>query len=88
MVEVVGWKEKIARCDPLTKRKSSDDCAYQFLHLLRDGPTCLDSSVVEDVLEREQECRGEDRLGDLGCNAYRILAFDEQVLMIVRNVPP
>ena len=56
--------------------------------LLGDSPTCLDSSIVENVLEREQECRGEDILGDLGCNAYRILAFDEQVLMIVRNVPP
>ena len=27
MVEVVGGKEKIARCDPLTKRKSSDEAS-------------------------------------------------------------
>ena len=27
MVEVVGWKEKIARCDHLTKRKSSNEAS-------------------------------------------------------------
>lgn len=34
-----------------------------------DSPARLDGGVVEDILESEQERRGEHRLGHLGCNA-------------------
>jgi len=56
--------------------------------LLGDSPTCLDSSIVENVLEREQECRGKNRLGDLGCDTFKVLAYDEQESMVISNVPP
>lgn len=56
--------------------------------LPRNSPARLDSSIVEDVLEREQECRSQNRLGDLGCNACKVLDCDEQVFVIFGNVPP
>lgn len=36
-----------------------------------DGLASLDSGVVEDVFEREQERRSEDRLGHFGCDAWK-----------------
>lgn len=46
-----------------------------ILHLLRNASTCLDGSVVENVLEGEQESGGKDRLCNLGCNAWKVLAL-------------
>jgi hypothetical protein len=34
----------------------------------------LNSVRIQHVLERKQECRGDDALSDLGSNAYRVLA--------------
>lgn len=47
MVEVVGGKEKIARCDPLAKRKSSDEASDSCYNVqLSEGSDCwLDSTV-------------------------------------------
>lgn len=47
MAEAVGWKEEVARCDPLTKRKSSNeasDSGYD-IQLSEGGDSWLDSTV-------------------------------------------